>query len=190
MSNQATFKTLKSAIQYWWVSLLLGVLFILLGLWVLKTPLQSYLALSMLFSISFFVSGIAEIFYAVSNKDHLDGWGWILTGGIVDLLIGILLIPNPALSMLILPYFIGFGVMFRSIMAVGQSFELKTYGGGEWVWLLLLGILGLLFSFILLWNPLFAGMTIVMWTALAFITIGIFRILVSFKLKKLHDVAR
>ena len=54
---------------------------------------------------------------------------------------------------------------------------------------MLLGILGLLFSFILIWNPLFAAITIVVWTGLAFIATGIFSVLISFRLKRLHNVA-
>ena len=72
----------------------------------------------------------------------------------------------------------------------GFSIDLKSFGVNEWGWLLALGILGMLFSFILLWNPAFAGMTIVIWTSFAFIAIGIFRIFLSFKLKGLNDIAK
>ncbi|HUN54759.1 MAG TPA: DUF308 domain-containing protein [Smithella sp.] len=183
-------KTVKNAVKYWWISLLLGILFVLMGGWVLITPLSSYLALAILFSVTFFVSGIFEIIYAISNHNNLEGWGWTLTGGIIYFLIGMLLIPNPALSMGILPYFVGFGVLFYSFMAMGAAFDLKSYGISTWGWLLALAILGALFSFILLWNPVFAGATIVVWTALAFISIGIFRIVLSFKLRRLHKFTK
>jgi uncharacterized membrane protein HdeD (DUF308 family) len=75
-------------------------------------------------------------------------------------------------------------------MAMGFAFDLKGFADNGWGWLLALGILGLLFSFVLLWNPLLAGLTIVIWTGCAFITIGIFRIILSFKLKHLYKLSK
>ena len=120
----------------------------------------------------------------------MDNWGWVLAGGIIDLLLGIWLISSPLLSITVLPFVVGFMLMFRSMMAMGFAFDLKDFPDSGWGWLLALGILGLLFSFVLLWNPLFAGLTIVIWTGCAFITIGIFRIILSFKLKHLHNLSK
>ncbi len=186
--TSSTIQTVKNAIKYWWVSLLAGILFVLAGIWVLRTPLESYLALSVLFSLVFFISGIFEIVYATANSNQLKGWGWTFTGGIIDILLGTILMTNPALSMAILPFFVGFAIMFRSFIAMGVAFELRSFGIGNWGWLLALAIGGLLFSFILLNDPIFAGTTIVVWTALAFISIGLFRIFLAFKLKRLHSI--
>lgn len=64
--------------------------------------------------------------------------------------------------------------------ARGWSLELRKHGASDWGVLLLVGILGLILTFILLWNPAFAGMTVVFYTALAFIMVGIFQIYLSF----------
>jgi uncharacterized membrane protein HdeD (DUF308 family) len=181
-------KTVKTAVKYWWISLLSGIFFVIVGIWVFKTPLESYLALAILFSVTFFVSGIFEIVYAVSNRSQLEGWGWALTGGIIDLILGFILMSNPGITIAVLPLFVGFAVLFRSVMAMGAAFDLKSYGSKDWGWMLLIAILGLLFSFMLLWNPIFAGATIIVWTGLAFISIGIFRIMLSLRLRKLHKL--
>ena len=183
-------KTLKDAIKHWYLQLILGVLFIITGIWVLGTPLESYLVLSTLFSVTFFVNGIFEIAYSISNRKQLDNWGWVFAGGIVDLLFGIWLMSSPLLSITVLPFYVGFMLMFRSVSAIGLAVDLRAFGVKEWGWLLGLGILGMVFSFILLWNPMLAGLTIVMWTASAFITIGVFKIFLSFKLKQLNTVSK
>lgn len=74
-------------------------------------------------------------------------------------------------------------------MAIGFAFDLKDVTDSGWGWLLTLGILSLLFSFVLLWNPVFAGFTVVILTGCAFITLGIFRIVFSFKLQQLHRLS-
>jgi uncharacterized membrane protein HdeD (DUF308 family) len=80
-----------------------------------------------------FISGIFEKIYSVSNSKELHNWGWILAGGIIELLPRFWLMSSPLRSIILLPFF--------------------------------------------------AGLTIVFYTGCAFITIGIFRIILSFKLK-------
>ncbi len=180
----------KNAIKHWYLSLILGILFICVGIWVLRTPLESYLTLSILFSVTIFISGISEIIFSITNRKEMDNWGWVLAGGIIDLLLGIWLISSPLLSITILPFVVGFMLMFRSMVAMGFAFDVKGFADSSWGWLLAVGILGLLFSFILLWNPLFAGLTIVIWTGCAIITLGIFRIILSFKLRQLYKLSK
>ncbi|HLR33584.1 MAG TPA: DUF308 domain-containing protein [Fodinibius sp.] len=171
--------------KHWYLPLIIGILFILIGLWVFLTPAASYLALSMLFAATFVVSGLLGITYAISNHRRLSGWGWSLAAGIAELLIGILLLSRPELTVIILALFVGFAIMFRSITAIVWSFELKKIGVSNWGTLLVLGILGALFAFIMLWNPILAGLTIVAYTSLAFIVIGGFQVYFAIKLKNL-----
>lgn len=183
------FKTINNSIKHWYMPLIVGIIFILIGLYTFSSPLESYVALSILFSISFLISGFSEIIFSISNKDEIDSWGWSLTFGIITFVLGNMLILNPAISLTTLPFYVGFLVMFRSISSISFSLELKNFGIKNWKFLMLFAVLGLLFSFILIWNPLFAGITIVVWTGLAFIATGIFSVLISFRLKRLHNVA-
>ncbi|QFZ53554.1 HdeD family acid-resistance protein [Oceanihabitans sp. IOP_32] len=180
-------RSVQKTAKNWWLSLILGVLFIFLGIWVLRTPLTSYISLSILFSISIFLSGLFGIIFSISNRTQIDGWGWHLAGGIFDLIVGVLLILHPALTMSILPFYLGFWVLFRGVFGIGLSFQLKSFGTPNWGWLLALGILTVLFSFLLLLNPVLAGLSIVFMTAFSFVALGVFRIFLAFDLKKIHN---
>lgn len=179
------FKTVKNAIKHWYLFLLIGIIFIITGIYTFTRPLEAYVALSIVFSISFLISGISEIAFSIANRDEIHNWGWSLVFGIFTLLIGIMLIRNPAISITTLPFYVGFLVMFRAMNAISYAIDLKSYGVLDWGNLLALGILGLIFAFILLWNPLFAGLSIIVWTAIAFITIGIYNVYLSLKMRKL-----
>ncbi len=124
--------------------------------------------------------------FSISNRKQIDNWGWTLTFGIATTLFGILLLVNPQISMTTLPFYVGVVVLFRSVMGIAYALDLKKYGVLEWGNLMIFAVLGLLFSFILIWNPVFAGMTIVVWIGLAIIAGGIFNIYLSLKLKKLN----
>lgn len=183
-------KTIMSAIKHWYLLFIVGLLFILLGIWVLFTPLESYLALATMFSLSFLIAGIFEILFAFSNRDELDGWGWTLTMGIINLLVGLLLITHPSISITTLPFFVGFTVLFRSVHAISFAFDLKSYQDSDWGNLLIIGVLGIIFSFILIWNPVFAGLSLVVWTGLAFIVTGASAVFFSLRLRRIKTLPK
>jgi uncharacterized membrane protein HdeD (DUF308 family) len=185
-----TFKSIKDTIKHWYLPLILGILFIIVGVWATVTPVSTYLSLAILFSVTFFVAGFFEIIYSISYRKQLDGWGWSLASGILSFIIGVLLIIYPQVSIITLPLFVGFVVLFHSSMAIAWSIELKKYKISNWGWLLFAGILGVIFSFILLMNPLIAGLTVAVFTGISFITIGIFHIHFSIELKKLKKTIK
>lgn len=184
------FKAVKNTVKHWYLPLIVGILFIGLGVYSLFSPAESYLALALLFSISFLVAGAFDIFFAISNREELEGWGWQLSMGILTLLFGILLINNPAISLITLPFVVGFVVLFRSINAISTSLELRNYHILDWGYLFALGLFGTVFAFILLIRPDFAGFSLVIWTGLALILMGASGVFIAVKLKKVHDLPK
>lgn len=176
----------KKKIKYWWISLVAGILYIFLGIWILRTPLESYVSLSLIFSAFIVLSGIFWIALSISVNENLSGWGWFLVGGILELVIGTLLIMYPAISLTILPFFIGFWLLFGGIMGIGSSIQYKSLGGRNWGWLLVLGILTVLFSILLLANPIFAGISIVFMTSFSLIALGMYRMVFALNLRRIH----
>ncbi|GAA4296774.1 HdeD family acid-resistance protein [Aestuariibaculum suncheonense] len=179
-------KTIRNSIKHWYIPLIVGLLFVGLGIYTLVSPVETFLALAFVFSISFMLSGISEIAFAIANKEEMDNWGWNLAFGIMTLLIGILLMSKPEISLTTLSFYIGFLILFRSMMGVSYALELKHYGVLDWGNLMIISVLGILFSLLLLWNPVFAGMTIIFCIGLTLIAGGAFSIYLSLKLKKLN----
>lgn len=185
MENQ-----IKEMARKWYLELIMGVLFIAASIWVFKTPISSYGALSLFFAITFLLTGTTKTFYAFSTRKDVEGWGWSFASGIIEILIGVLLLSKPLFTMAVLPLYVGFALLFRSSLAIGLSVELGKLRIPEWGRLLFLGILCFVLAFILLWNPAFGGLTVVVYTAIAFLAIGIFQISLSFRLKKFYKVIK
>ena len=129
-----------------------------------------------------------RVIFALGNKHQ--NWGWSLALGILSTVVGVLLLLNPAASMVTLPYYIGFTLLFRSISGMVTAYDMKQYGILDWGTLMVTAVLGLILSFILLWNPVFAGINVVIWTAIAFIILGAYTIYFSFKLRKLNKMIK
>ncbi len=183
-------KSLKQTIKHWYIPLLVGIFFVVVSIVVFSSPAGSLVALSLLFALSFLFSGLSESIFALANKDHLDNWGWSLALGIITLIVGFLLFLNPALSLTVLAFYIGFVILFRSISTIGFAMDVKKYGSKNWGGLLVLGIIGTIVSFILIWNPVFAGLSVVILVALSFLFAGLFSILLAFQLRKLHKSSK
>ena len=65
------------AVKNWWMSLLLGLLYIAVALCLLFAPVSSYVALSVIFSISILVSGILEIFFRRRQQKDYQQLGMV-----------------------------------------------------------------------------------------------------------------
>ncbi len=178
-------KSLRTPVKHWYLLLILGIIFIATGIYTFAQPAESLLAISLLFTISFLIGGLFEIIYAVSNRHHIHNWGWSLANGIITALIGVLMATSPALSLTTLMLYVAFTVLFRSFNAISTGRDLKGYGSNA-NFLIFAGVLGVLFSFILMWNPVFAGMSMVIWIGMALIMAGICAIYLSLQLKGLH----
>lgn len=184
MSN--VFDQLDFQVKNTWTSLLLGILYIIVAICLLTAPISSYVALSVIFSISILISGILEILFSFSNKKNMSSWGWYLAGGFIDLFIGIYLVVYPLVSMEIIPFIVAFWLMFRGFTLCGYSTDLKRYGTREWGWYLTIGILTIICSFIILWQPGFGAIYLLYLLSFGFLMLGLFRIIFSFELKRLH----
>lgn len=182
------FKTIRNTVKHWYIPAIIGVLFIILGGYLFSVPDATYFSLVVLFSLSFLFSGILEIVFSVQNKEELEGWGWYLTSGIFSLLIGIVLVIRPEIAVTTLPFFVGFSLLFRSFQGLGFAFELKNYKILKWGNLAILSVLGIIFSFMLIANPIFTGISLVMMTAFSFIFVGVYAIVMCFQLKKLKTL--
>ena len=179
------YKSIKSSVKNWWIPLLIGIVFILLGIYGMLNPLIPYTTLSILFSLSFLFSGISEMLFSFTNRDEMDSWGWTFAFGLLATIVGVILILNPLLSMEILGYYIGFLILFRSIYGISLSLELRSYDVKDWVVSLFLSVISLLFAVVILFKPALAGLTLVIWVSLGVIALGIVAIYLALQLRQI-----
>jgi len=181
---------IKNTVKYWYFILIAGIILIGVGLWAIIFPQQSIPVMAIIFSLAFLSVSLFEIIFAVSNKNEITNWGWGLALEILNLLIGIILLLNPVISVFTLSFCIGFLILFQSLISVIIAFDLKTYRILEWGNLLAMGILGIILAILLLINPNFTTITIVIFLGLSLIVDGAISIYLSLKLKKMKSLAK
>ena len=185
MNAQETAVT-RESLSYWWAYLLVGLALITTGFFIISTPAESLLTLSLILSIAILFRGFWEIIYSIGNRKKLDTWGRHLVGGIIDFAIGCYLILNPQVTPLVLTFMVAFWVFFRGAMISSAAFEQKALKEKGWGWTLVLGFMVLISAFILFWNPQITGLTVVYVLAIAFYILGAQHIIAALRIIRLN----
>jgi uncharacterized membrane protein HdeD (DUF308 family) len=176
-------KNIDSNKRFWWIPVISGLFLLLFGIWFMVAPLDSFQTLTIVFGILIFLSGILEIYIVLKDVGFSFDYLSYLWGGILNILLGILLIMNPQSILVIMSILISFWLIFKGGEMIKKALENKKRNTKNWKNRLAFGIIMILIAAILLWHPQIIGFTIAIWTSLAFIIIGVFRIYLGFKMR-------
>ena len=175
--------------------MLLGIIFFIVGIVVFFEPGGTYLALSVLFGIVVILSGAFEL-YLGTKAPTGSGKGWYIAGGVVEILLGILLaldiallflmLCTPSMLFTILPFVLGFWLLFRGFMAVGVASEMMGVGIKGAGWTMTLGILVIISAFLVLFNPIIGIGVVVFWVGLSLLLAGVDLIAHAVTLRRLR----
>lgn len=180
----------KQAVRHWWLLLVVGIALLAVGILVFIYPARSYLDLSVLFGWLILFSGVMEVVLAARSRHFVTGRGWMLAGGIIEIILGAILVFNVALSAVTLPIFLGFWLLMRSFSTIGLASDMHVLGIRGSGWTVLTGVLLLICSLWMLLQPLAFGTTaVVVWVGLSLLFAGISTVSLSLQLRTAHCIA-
>ena len=175
------------AVRHWWLMTIAGVLGIAAGIAVFAFPLESYVTLSILFGVLMLVVGAAKLIAASTSGNYFMMRGYVITGGVLDLLLGLFLCINPGVTLVFLPIMMGFWMMYNSFILIGFAGDMDTFGIRGTGWITGGGILLLMLSVLVLINPFGAGVaTVVVLAGVGLIVFGLLLCSLSMTLKEVH----
>lgn len=180
----------KQAVRHWWLLLVVGIALLAVGILVFIYPARSYLDLSVLFGWLILFSGVMEVVLAARSRHFVTGRGWMLAGGIIEIILGAILVFNVALSAVTLPIFLGFWLLMRGFATIGLASDMHVLGVSGSGWTVLTGVLLILCSLWMLLQPLAFGSTaVVVWVGLSLLFAGISTVSLSLQLRSAHRIA-
>ena len=175
------------AIKHWWLLLLAGILCMALGIVVFVFPLERYVTLSILFGVLLLLIGAAQLIISATSGNYLMMRGYLIVGGIIDLLIGIFLCINPGITLVALPIIMGISLMYNSFLVIAFGGDLDTFRISGGAWMTVGGILMLVLSILVLLNPLSFGIEMVVVLAgIGLLMFGIMLCSVAMRVKSIH----
>lgn len=145
-----------------WTLFTTGGILILLGIISFFHPLASLMSLALFIGIGFVVAGINHLVPYFTMRGSAYRPSWLLPQGIIDILLGVLLLTRIGMTTLMIPLMLGFWVMFMGVLRLYSSFQLKRAGLQNWWLLLVSGIVLIVCSLVVLSSPI-VGALFVTW---------------------------
>ncbi len=175
------------AVQHWWLIMLVGLLSIAAGIAVFAFPLESYVALSILFGVLMLFTGAAKLIAASTSTNFFMMRGYVIVGGVIDLLLGLFLCLYPGVTVVLLPIMMGLWMLYNSFMMIALAGDFDTFGIPGAGWIIGGSIVLLILSLMVLVNPFTSGIaTVVVLAGAGLVIFGILICALSFKIRDIH----
>ncbi len=178
---------------YWWLLLLRGIAAIVFGVLAIAWPAATVTALVIWFAVFALIDGLAALYHAITNRNEMEYWWWLLLEGIFGVLFGVLVLARPGISTVVLGvvlvmWFAAWAII-SGAMRVVMAFRLRKEIEGEF-WLGLSGVLSILFGVILMTRPEAGVLFLLYLLAFWAIAVGVVMVIFAFRVKSFAGRAR
>ena len=111
-----------------WVHGLLGVLFVIAGIWALVHPHTAFATLAALVAFFLLVKGIFDLTVAFMTKSYFDLWWVQLVLGILEIVLAFWVAGSFRQQAILLVVYVGIVALTRGITEIFLAFKLKGLG--------------------------------------------------------------
>ena len=171
--------------QNWWALALRGVFAIVFALIAFFSPGATILSLVLFFSAYMLVDGVFGIVSGIRAASNHQRWGLLVLEGILNILVGVIAFLMPGLTVLFFVTLMAVWSLITGVLMIVAAFKLNPeYGRG---WLILSGIVSVLFGVALLIAPLIGAVVLTWWLGTYALAFGVALLVLAFKLKRRKD---
>jgi uncharacterized membrane protein HdeD (DUF308 family) len=173
----------------WWAVALRGVAALVFGILTFITPGMTLAFLVALFGVYAIVEGVLSVIAAVRARGDEQPWWLLLLEGLVSIAAGVVTFIWPGLTALVLVYVIAAWAVITGVIEIAAAVALRKQILGEG-WLILSGILSVVFGAVLMVAPGAGALALVLWIGAYAIVFGALLIALAFRLRGLRDAPR
>ena len=162
----------------WWVLLLRGILLLVIGTFSFTNPLVwiTFAGAYML------IDGIGMLWAGFGPQPTGQSRWPMLLVGILGIVAGLIVLGNPIIGGLTLVWVVGAWAIVTGILEIVSAVALRKEIDNEW-WLILTGVLAIIFGLLVFQNPLAGAFAIQTIFAAFAIVAGIFSIALAFRMR-------
>ena len=165
----------------WWLVLIEAILLVVIGIFLLVNPYQTFVSLIWVLGIYWLVRGIFQL---VSLFWDRRMWGWKIFAGILGLIAGWIVIQNPVTSAVVLGQFTVWMLAFIALF-FGISDLVSAFKGAGWV-KAVLGVISIILAVLLMTNSMAATASLPWVIGVLAILAGLLLIFGAFRLRSLE----
>ena len=162
----------------WWVLLLRGILLIIIGLLAFVSPLTWVIFVG----IYVLIDGVTMLMSGFSDQPAGQSRWPLLILGVLGLLAGLIILWNPELGAITLTTVIAAWAIVGGILTIISAIRVREEIDNEW-WLVLSGVLAIIFGILVFTNVLAGVLTIAWIFGIFAIAVGILSIVLAFRVR-------
>ena len=157
-----------------WSSLIIGVIFLVIGVFIVSFPEENLFAITWLIGLLFIINGFIEIFIRrIMKKATQRGSKLLIILGIINIIIGLLILFNVVTSTTFIIYLFAIWFIINAIFNIFTVTPAEKSNKAFHTFSILLNVIEIVFGIILLFNPLIAAVIIAIFMCIVFFIIGI-----------------
>ncbi|MTI30240.1 HdeD family acid-resistance protein [Xanthovirga aplysinae] len=165
-----------------WTLAFRGALLVLMGVLIFRYPVEALVSFVVYLGILLVVEGLLSIIFSFRMNTESFPRGLLLLFGVLDLIFGTLFLTHPIATVGVIPFVLGFFLIFDAIIQFFYAFSL--------LWMRInfgsLGILSGIITLILAWIILAIPKASVIYIGSAMIVMGVFYLISSFGVNMLR----
>lgn len=174
----------RDASSLWWVPASIGLLSLIAGVIVLAKPSDSLATLAVVAGIFVLLDGLAELFASIAGDT--DSRGLMALLGVLNLIVGVVLIRHPVGGVTFVVVVIGLWLIAIGAVRFVLSFEAESHR----FWRLVVAAVEVIAGIVLISSPHIGFATLALLVGFAFIVNGVSMVLLGIALHAVkHDSA-
>ena len=174
--------------EFWWIVLLRGIALTILGGLLIANPGLTVIVLVQFLGAYFLVDGVFSVFHSIKGRKYMQGWGWGIFMGALEILTGIIVFTNPLVSTIVtasvLVYSVAFMAILFGVLGIVTGIQVRKEIKGEWA-MIAGGVLAIIFSVILIMNPMASMSVYLIVMGVMALMGGLIQIFASFQIRKI-----
>jgi len=179
----------QSILKKWWTLILRGIISIFFGGIVIANPAITLAVLTWWFGLFIIADSVLALFSVFSHwNDKEDKW-LLVVEGMITLALGILISVSPFQTVSLVIMFMALWAIFSGVSRIASGIQLRKEIEGEG-WMILGGILSVLFGFFIITRPGIGIATVALFIGIYSIVIGLVMVLLGWKVKSVHQAIK
>ncbi len=174
--------------EFWWIVLLRGIALTVLGGLLITKPELTVIVLVQFLGAYFLVDGVFSVFHSIKGRKYMQGWGWGIFMGALEILTGTIVFTNPLVSTIVtasvLVYSVALMALLFGVLGIVTGIQVRKEIKGEWA-MIAGGVLAIIFSVILIMNPMASMSVYLIVMGVMALMGGLIQIFASFQIRKI-----
>lgn len=140
--------------QLKWDALLMGALYILLGIVALVIPETMERLLGFLIGAVLIIAGAVSMISYLLRDAHQNYYHNDFLHGLVGILLGIVVLYKVDIIISLIPFLLGTLVLVSGLSKLQDVIDLKRLEYGNWIFMLVLAVVNIILGLVLIFNPM------------------------------------